>query len=431
MANEKNESANIKAPEDPTRFTTRSFAVVWNEGHSVRLINRRDARQAISIPWREVDALRAICDGTRPAATPATEAQTDLSEWGSGFSIDGLGLHQIPAPTEAQECREDCDGFDASRVGDGSECAWGVCPRPRWCNQYCEDHHASKCVFPAVVIPEDELPPDMPKEDYDAWYAQSWVTDGVGCRVGPVYPFPAVGQGDDTPKLDLAIQQLVECLNTKGIRTFQSCSGHEDSESHPSACIWVEQVALSVERAELLSQRTGIEQVGLLFGRETVPVWEIEFAGETLPDFQAAQEAIIEHVTTGSDDTEQQARERLAMLVQDGSYSLVAQHCSDTSKDRDITGDVEALCALRSRPVGEWQPIETVPRDGSVILRPHSIWGAMAVRFKPREINGVQFEWLNSDYGTAWPDGAFLPFWVPQPDSPAARSQPVEEGDHK
>lgn len=32
---------------------------------------------------------------------------------------------------------------------------------------------------------EDELPEDMPQEDYDAWYAQSWV-DGV--RMGPKYP---------------------------------------------------------------------------------------------------------------------------------------------------------------------------------------------------------------------------------------------------
>lgn len=45
---------------DPTRFTTRSFAVLWNEGHSIRLINRDDARQAISIPWDDLDALRAI-----------------------------------------------------------------------------------------------------------------------------------------------------------------------------------------------------------------------------------------------------------------------------------------------------------------------------------------------------------------------------------
>jgi hypothetical protein len=45
--------------DDPTRFTTRSFAVLWNEDHSVRLINLKDSRKAISIPWDEIPALRA------------------------------------------------------------------------------------------------------------------------------------------------------------------------------------------------------------------------------------------------------------------------------------------------------------------------------------------------------------------------------------
>jgi len=35
------------------------------------------------------------------------------------------------------------------------------------------------------LIHEDELPPDISQEDYDRWYAQSFVPDGVGCRVGP------------------------------------------------------------------------------------------------------------------------------------------------------------------------------------------------------------------------------------------------------
>lgn len=55
------------AQNDPTRFTTRSFAVLWNEGHSVRLINRDNSRWAISIPWDEIPALRAILSGTRSA----------------------------------------------------------------------------------------------------------------------------------------------------------------------------------------------------------------------------------------------------------------------------------------------------------------------------------------------------------------------------
>lgn len=46
--------------DDPTRFTIRSFAMVWNVGRSIRLINRNDVRQAISIPWDELGALRAL-----------------------------------------------------------------------------------------------------------------------------------------------------------------------------------------------------------------------------------------------------------------------------------------------------------------------------------------------------------------------------------
>src|SRR5688572_11396926 len=38
---------------------------------------------------------------------------------------------------------------------------------------------------------------DMPKEDYDKWYAQSWLDRGdFGVRVGPRYPFPTTVQGD-------------------------------------------------------------------------------------------------------------------------------------------------------------------------------------------------------------------------------------------
>lgn len=52
--------------EDPTQFTTRSFAMIWNEGHSIRLINRDNPRWAISIPWDEIPALRALLKGTYP-----------------------------------------------------------------------------------------------------------------------------------------------------------------------------------------------------------------------------------------------------------------------------------------------------------------------------------------------------------------------------
>jgi exonuclease VII large subunit len=43
--------------EDPTQFLQRSFAVVENSNHSIRLIDRNDARQAISIKWRDLPVL--------------------------------------------------------------------------------------------------------------------------------------------------------------------------------------------------------------------------------------------------------------------------------------------------------------------------------------------------------------------------------------
>lgn len=35
---------------------------------------------------------------------------------------------------------------------------------------------------------EDDLPANMPRKDYDDWYAKSYVPGGVGVRVGPIYP---------------------------------------------------------------------------------------------------------------------------------------------------------------------------------------------------------------------------------------------------
>lgn len=42
---------------------------------------------------------------------------------------------------------------------------------------------------PINYMHEDDLPVDMPQADYDKWYARSFVPDGIGCRVGPEYPF--------------------------------------------------------------------------------------------------------------------------------------------------------------------------------------------------------------------------------------------------
>lgn len=99
--------------------------------------------------------------------------------------------------------------------------------------------------------------------------------------------------------IDSAIEPLVEALNTAGIRTFQSCSGHEDSESYPSAHVWIEEAALDDKRAQVLSEQSGIEQVAKLFGREKCPVWEIIFIGETNPLFEFTCGTIENIVTQG------------------------------------------------------------------------------------------------------------------------------------
>ena len=72
-----------------------------------------------------------------------------------------------------------------------------------------------------------------------------------------------------------------------------------------------------------------------------------------------------------------------------------------------------------------WLPIATAPKDGTVILRPHRIWGAMDVRYITEEHRrhrvldaNIPWAWLNGDYTTAWTEDAFLPFWMPLPEPP-------------
>jgi hypothetical protein len=80
---------------------------------------------------------------------------------------------------------------------------------------------------------------------------------------------------------------------------------------------------------------------------------------------------------------------------------------------------------LRFAPPDEpphWRPITTLPdevmRDGTVVLRPHVIYGAMDVRWKPGIYCGKHYNWINGDYTTSWPDEAFADYWMPLPAPP-------------
>lgn len=87
--------------EDLTRFVERSFAVIENAGHSIRLIKRDDARQAISIPWSDLSSLRELITiilkdelpvkGTTPTPSEAAQnAAREIKDWLN--QIGGFGL---------------------------------------------------------------------------------------------------------------------------------------------------------------------------------------------------------------------------------------------------------------------------------------------------------------------------------------------------
>src|SRR5262245_22251664 len=88
--------------------------------------------------------------------------------------------------------------------------------------------------------------------------------------------------------------------------------------------------------------------------------------------------------------------------------------------DDDSGSGRDALMTDRAEVADQgWQPIESFtggPHD--VVLRPHRIWGQMDVKRMPVDIDGKHYDWMNGDYTTAWPEEAFLPFWMPLPAPP-------------
>lgn len=152
MTQEKDELSNIElvSPplEDPTKFTDRSFACVWNEGHSIRLISREGCG-AISIPWEDIAPLRTLLSGTMP----------DTESSAASNNSDGTVAGSVQPPPENVPC------IYCRRVYDG--------------NQYCGKRRGLQlCVFPppTASLPESEssVSPARVETDVDEHSQLPW-----------------------------------------------------------------------------------------------------------------------------------------------------------------------------------------------------------------------------------------------------------------
>jgi hypothetical protein len=66
-----------------------------------------------------------------------------------------------------------------------------------------------------------------------------------------------------------------------------------------------------------------------------------------------------------------------------------------------------------------WYPVDTMPKDGSVIIRWHTRWNCpIAVAYRPGISTIETCVWVTATLDNTWPEEAFQPRWQPLPEAP-------------
>jgi hypothetical protein len=74
-----------------------------------------------------------------------------------------------------------------------------------------------------------------------------------------------------------------------------------------------------------------------------------------------------------------------------------------------------------------WQPIETAPKDGTVVSVWHRTWKCpVSARYISGNANAT-FRWVEATLTTQWPDEAFS-HWQPLPAPPVEQAKTEVEG---
>lgn len=108
-------------------------------------------------------------------------------------------------------------------------------------------------------------------------------------------PEEATSDPDGLP--DTAIVPYIEALNSAGIETYQSCSGHtferEGKTLHKSGLLWF--APIDIDPRELASNYT-LERISLMY--EPEHCWEVVFPGlaQSEEAFDSAMHAVFDVV---------------------------------------------------------------------------------------------------------------------------------------